>query len=85
MPAKNSAMVFSGGEPFIYDEVSLHFFANTQLRFSTPLFLLSLLDFLENNFAMQNKTVLAFLDDVYEDLELWYPKLRLEEAGYALK
>ena len=35
----------------------------------------------ENNLAMQNKTVLAFLDDVYEDLELWYPKLRLEEAG----
>jgi protease I len=50
-----------------------------------PLFLLSLLDFLENNIAMQNKTVLAFLDDVYEDLELWYPKLRLEEAGYTLK
>ena len=34
---------------------------------------------------MQNKTLLAFLDDVYEDLELWYPKLRLEEAGYELK
>ena len=34
---------------------------------------------------MQNKTVLAFLDDVYEDLELWYPKLRLEESGYSLK
>ena len=33
----------------------------------------------------KNKTLLAFLDDVYEDLELWYPKLRLEEAGYALK
>jgi protease I len=33
----------------------------------------------------KNKTVLAFLDDVYEDLELWYPKLRLEAAGYALK
>ena len=32
-----------------------------------------------------NNTVLAFLDDVYEDLELWYPKLRLEEAGYAMK
>jgi len=32
-----------------------------------------------------SRTVLAFLDDVYEDLELWYPKLRLEEAGYALK
>src|SRR5476651_1161474 len=34
--------------------------------------------------AMQ-KTLLAFLDDIYEDLELWYHKLRLEEAGYALK
>ncbi|HEX9045697.1 MAG TPA: type 1 glutamine amidotransferase domain-containing protein [Verrucomicrobiae bacterium] len=34
---------------------------------------------------MQTKAVLAFLDDVYEDLELWYPKLRLEEAGYAVK
>jgi protease I len=31
------------------------------------------------------KTILAFLDDVYEDLELWYPKLRLEEAGYATR
>jgi protease I len=27
-------------------------------------------------------TLLAFIDDVYEDLELWYPKMRLEEAGY---
>lgn len=25
--------------------------------------------------------LLAFVEDVYEDLELWYPKLRLEEAG----
>lgn len=33
----------------------------------------------------RSKTLLAFLDDIYEDLELWYPKLRLEEAGYALK
>jgi protease I len=33
----------------------------------------------------RNKTLLALLDDVYEDLELWYPKLRLEEAGYAVK
>ena len=31
------------------------------------------------------KTMLSFLDDVYEDLELWYPKLRLEEAGYAMR
>lgn len=30
-------------------------------------------------------TVLAFVDDIYEDLELWYPKLRLEEAGYAVR
>jgi protease I len=35
--------------------------------------------------VQRNKTVLAFLDDAYEDLELWHPKLRLEEAGYALK
>lgn len=39
----------------------------------------------DNAFMQMSKTVLAFLDDVYEDLELWYPKLRLEEAGYALK
>lgn len=31
------------------------------------------------------KTILAFLDDIYEDLELWYPKLRLEEAGYSTR
>jgi protease I len=29
------------------------------------------------------RTILAFVDDIYEDLELWYPKLRLEEAGFA--
>jgi protease I len=27
------------------------------------------------------KRVLMFVEDVYEDLELWYPKLRLMEAG----
>jgi protease I len=32
-----------------------------------------------------SQTLLAFVDDVYEDLELWYPKLRLEEAGYATR
>ena len=31
------------------------------------------------------KTLLTFVDDLYEDLELWYPKLRLEEAGYATR
>lgn len=30
------------------------------------------------------KTLLTFVDDLYEDLELWYPKLRLEEAGYSM-
>ena len=30
-------------------------------------------------------TLLAFVDDLYEDLELWYRKLRLEEAGYATR
>ena len=28
-----------------------------------------------------NKRVLAFVGDIYEDLELWYPRLRLLEAG----
>ena len=31
------------------------------------------------------KELLAFVDDVYEDLELWYPKLRLEEAGFTMR
>ncbi|TAK97642.1 MAG: type 1 glutamine amidotransferase [Verrucomicrobia bacterium] len=31
------------------------------------------------------KTLLTFVEDLYEDLELWYPKLRLEEAGYAMR
>ena len=31
------------------------------------------------------KPLLAFVDDIYEDLELWYPKLRLEEAGYTTR
>ncbi len=32
-----------------------------------------------------NKSILCFVDDLYEDLELWYPKLRLEEAGYSTR
>jgi len=27
------------------------------------------------------KKILTFVEDLYEDLELWYPKLRLEEEG----
>ncbi len=30
---------------------------------------------------LRGKRVLIFTGDIYEDLELWYPKLRLEEAG----
>ncbi len=30
---------------------------------------------------LAGKRFLAFVGDIYEDLELWYPKLRLEEAG----
>ena len=28
------------------------------------------------------KKILAFIDDIYEDLELLYPKIRLEEEGW---
>lgn len=35
--------------------------------------------------ARMQKTLLTFVDDIYEDLELWYPKLRVEEAGYAMR
>ncbi len=30
---------------------------------------------------LSGKRYLVFVDDIYEDLELWYPKLRLIEAG----
>ena len=30
---------------------------------------------------LHNQRVLIFVGEIYEDLELWYPKLRLEEAG----
>ncbi len=36
-------------------------------------------------FWLVQQTFLAFVDDLYEDLELWYPKIRLEEAGFAVK
>jgi protease I len=38
-------------------------------------------EFTERNSGLKSRRVLIFVDDVYEDLELWYPKLRLEEAG----
>lgn len=30
---------------------------------------------------LRDKRILMFVGDVYEDLEVWYPKLRLTEAG----
>jgi protease I len=33
------------------------------------------------NRELAERRLLIFVDDVYEDLELWYPKLRMLEAG----
>jgi protease I len=33
------------------------------------------------NLPLRGKKILIFVGDIYEDLELWYPKLRLIEAG----
>jgi protease I len=30
---------------------------------------------------LKNKHILMFVEDIYEDLELWYPRLRLAEEG----
>lgn len=34
-----------------------------------------------NNTPLSGKQILILTGEIYEDLELWYPKLRLEEAG----
>jgi protease I len=34
--------------------------------------------------SLTGKRILIFVGDDYEDLELWYPKLRLEETGAAV-
>lgn len=36
---------------------------------------------MSTNQPLADMRVLILVGDVYEDLELWYPKLRLEEAG----
>ena len=33
------------------------------------------------NSVVRGKRILCFVGDIYEDLELWYPALRLREAG----
>jgi len=36
---------------------------------------------MEENMTLNGKRVLFFAAPLYEDLELWYPKIRLEEEG----
>ena len=36
---------------------------------------------MSNDPPLVGKRVLILVGEIYEDLELWYPKLRLEEAG----
>jgi protease I len=36
---------------------------------------------MSTHLACAGKRFLIFVGDIYEDLELWYPKLRLQEAG----
>ncbi|MEZ6063340.1 MAG: type 1 glutamine amidotransferase domain-containing protein [Planctomycetaceae bacterium] len=36
---------------------------------------------MNNSMPLSGRSFLAFVGDDYEDLELWYPKLRLIEAG----
>jgi len=35
--------------------------------------------------SLSGKRILIFVENVYEDLELWYPKLRLMEEGAAVQ
>ena len=35
----------------------------------------------DDELELDGKSVLILVGEIYEDLELWYPRLRLEEAG----
>jgi protease I len=35
----------------------------------------------DSSLPLAGRTVLMFVGEIYEDLELWYPKYRLQEAG----
>ena len=37
--------------------------------------------YIQSLMTLQSKTILFFAGPLYEDLELWYPKIRLEEEG----
>src|SRR6185436_15063641 len=47
-------------------------------------FVLGRLELIGDNSGMP-KTLLTFVDDIYEDLELWYPLLRVQEEGYGMR
>src|SRR5262249_33545103 len=49
-------------------------------RFSTVKILMEI-KIMASDQPLKGKRILIFVDDIYEDLELWYPKLRLIEAG----
>ena len=51
-----------------------------RIDFGSTRILLGNLMILEQT-PLDGKRVLLLTGDIYEDLELWYPKLRLEEAG----
>ncbi len=36
---------------------------------------------MSDSLTLDGMKILVFTGDIYEDLELWYPKLRLQEAG----
>jgi protease I len=38
----------------------------------------------QSRLPLEGKRILILVGDEYEDLELWYPRLRLEEAGAAV-
>jgi protease I len=62
---------------FVDESIKLIVFISKNLRCYN--YILSFFGILK--WGMQMKSVLIFVDEMYEDLELWYPKIRLEEEG----
>ena len=40
---------------------------------------------MSTDLPLRSRRILTFVDDVYEDLELWYPYYRLQEAGATVR
>jgi protease I len=54
----------------------------TRIDFSTrPVTILPAPLSVDGTMSLDHKTILFFAGPLYEDLELWYPKIRLEEEG----